>query len=258
MSGARRVFVNTMVYKESLEASLTCQADLVAEVFALGATGIEIRREYLSPEPAARDEELLTIAGRATEAGLEVFYSVPESLFVEGDTSPLLPVYLAEAATLGALNIKMNIGEAGESVENAGNLAEILRRASARVTVENDQTARNGRLDVVAALLRTLRTAGIPVGYTFDVGNWLLAGVDPVVAAREVGQYATVFHLKDIDGLGGLHPVLLDEGEVDWRSVLAEIGTDVPVVLEYPIPDRATRATELATVRRVLAGPTRE
>ena len=258
MSGSRRVFVNTMVYKDALDASLTVQADLVAEVRALGATGIEIRREYLSPEPAARDRELLTIAGLAAAAGLEVFYSVPESLFVDGEASGLLPGYLAEAATLGALSVKLNIGEPGDELTDTGSLSEILRAASARVTIENDQTARNGRLDVVAALLRDLRHQNVPIGYTFDVGNWLWAGVDPVAAARELGLHATVFHLKDIDRLGGLHSVLLDEGEVDWRAVLGEIGTHVPVVLEYPIPDRATAASELAKVRRVLAEPTHD
>ncbi|MEB0286885.1 sugar phosphate isomerase/epimerase [Cryobacterium sp. 10I1] len=253
MSGSRPVFVNTMVYKEALDASTTVQADLVAEVLALGATGIEIRREYLSPEPAARREELLTIAGLATEAGLEVYYSVPESLFVDGEASPLLTGYLDEAATLGALSVKLNIGEPGDELTGLGSLVEALLAASARVTIENDQTARNGRLDVVAALLRDLRAQNVPIGYTFDAGNWLWAGVDPVAAARELGRYATVFHLKDIGRLGGLHSVLLDEGDVDWRSVLREIGTHVPVVLEYPIPDRATAASELAKIRRVLA-----
>jgi len=256
VSASRRVFVNTMVYKDALDASLTVQADLVAEVRALGATGIEIRREYLAPEPAARHQELLAIAGLASTAGLEVFYSVPESLFVDGDASALLPGYLAEAATLGALSVKLNIGDTGDELKDTGSLADILQAASARVTIENDQTERNGRLDVVAALLRDLQARNVPVGYTFDAGNWLWAGVDPVAAAREVGRYATVFHLKDIDRLDGLHSVLLDEGEVDWRSLLGEIGADVPVVLEYPIPDRATAASELAKVRRVLAEPT--
>ncbi|MEB0000026.1 sugar phosphate isomerase/epimerase [Cryobacterium breve] len=256
MSGSRRVFVNTMVYKEALDASTTVQADLVAEVRELGADGIEIRREYLSPEPAARNEELRSIAGLATEAGLDVYYSVPESLFVNGETSSFLPGYLEEAAMLGALSVKLNIGDPGDELTDTGTLSEILRAASARVTIENDQTARNGRLDVVSALLRDLRAQDVPIGYTFDVGNWLWAGVDPVSAARELGRHATVFHLKDIDRLGGLHSVLLDEGDVDWRSVLGEIGTHVPVVLEYPIPDRATAASELAKVRRVLAEPT--
>jgi len=256
VSGLRRVFVNTMVYKDALDASSTVQADLVAEVRALGATGIEIRREYLATDPATRHEELLSIAGRATEAGLEVFYSVPESLFVDGEASPLLTGYLAEAATLGALSVKLNIGELGDGPTNTGSLIQTLRAASARVTIENDQTARNGRLDVVAALLRDLRNRNVPIGYTFDAGNWLWAGVDPVAAARELGGYATVFHLKDIDRLDGLHSVLLDAGEVDWRSVLGEIGAHVPVVLEYPIHDRATVASELAKVRGVLAEPT--
>ena len=258
MNGPRSVFVNTMVYKDALDASSTVQADLVAEVLALGATGIEIRREYLSTDPATRHEELLAIAGRATEAGLEVYYSVPESLFVDGEASSFLAGYLDEAATLGALSVKLNIGDPGDTLADTGSLSEILRAASARVTIENDQTARNGRLDVVAALLRDLRHQNVPIGYTFDVGNWLWAGVDPVAAARELGRHATVFHLKDIDRLGGLHSVLLDEGEVDWRAVLGEIGTHVPVVLEYPIPDRATAASELAKVRRVLAEPTHD
>lgn len=258
MIDSRRVFINTMVYRDALDASLTVQADLVAEVAALGASGIEIRREYLSPEPAARHEELVTIAARAATAGLEVFYSVPESLFVDGEASPLLSGYLAEAATLGALSVKLNIGEPGDGPTNTGSLIQTLQAASARVTIENDQTERNGRLDVVSALLLDLQTRNVPIGYTFDAGNWLWAGIDPVAAARELGHHATVFHLKDIDRRGGLHSVLLDEGEVDWRAVLGEVGADVPVVLEYPIPDRATAASELTKVRRALAGPISE
>jgi len=258
VTGSRRVFVNTMVYKDALDAAGIVQSDLVAEVRDLGAAGIEIRREYLASEPSARHEELLSIAGLAAAAGLEVYYSVPESLFVDGEASSLLAGYLAEAEALGALSVKLNIGDPGDEVQDTASLAEVLRAASARVTIENDQTERNGRLDVVSALLRDLRTRDVPIGYTFDAGNWLWAGVDPVAAARELGRYATVFHLKDIDSLDGLHSVLLDEGEVDWRTVLGEIGTHVPVVLEYPIPDRATAVSELAKVRRVLAEPTHD
>ena len=79
-----------------------------------------------------------------------------------------------------------------------------------------------------------LRRLGHSVGFVTRLGT------DPF------GEFA----LQQLEANG------IDVGEVDWRSLLGEIGADVPVVLEYPIPDRATAASELAKVRRVLAEPT--
>lgn len=230
----RDLYINTLVYKKLLDTGMKKQSELFADVKRLGASGIECRREYFLENDKL--EDLQRCGEQAAQTGLNVFYSVPEKLFVNGGVSPELEKYFREGRTIGARKIKLNIGEPkGIDKVGAREIACLVDSYQIELTIENDQTLENGRLNFVSDTLRLLNEVRIPVGYTFDLGNWLWLHEDPQAAAKKVGALSTVFHLKNVSSSGGLHTVPLDDGEIDWRRAIRACPEDIPLVMEYPI-----------------------
>ncbi|QAA21854.1 sugar phosphate isomerase/epimerase family protein [Sporolactobacillus terrae] len=248
----RALFLNTLIFQKDLQAKKKRQSELFQTAKALGVSGIEVRREYFFENGSLNWKELKRCGQEAERTGLRVFYSIPEKLFVNGTCSPHLEEYLKEAALLHAESAKLNIGEPGEINEaQCEQLERLICNYSVQITIENDQTEENGQLKFVSAALESLKDSLI--GYTFDSGNWLWQGIDPFEAARHVGNAITIFHLKDVATKGGLHTVLLGQGTIDWKKVLAECSDDVPVVIEYPIDTCDDLKDELAKIRTVLS-----
>ncbi|MDD9147947.1 TIM barrel protein [Sporolactobacillus sp. CQH2019] len=230
----RDLYVNTLVYKKLLDTGAKKQSELFADVKRLGASGIECRREYFSEN--VKPEDIQRCGKQAVQTGLSVLYSVPEKLFIDGSVSPDLEKYLQEGGMIGARSVKLNIGEPdGIDKNGACEIARLVDSYRIELTIENDQTLANGRLNFVSDTLELLHKLSIPVGYTFDLGNWLWLHEDPQNALKKVGARATVFHLKNVSSSDGPHTVPLDDGEIDWRRAIRACPEDIPLVMEYPI-----------------------
>ncbi|WP_353958635.1 PfkB family carbohydrate kinase [Sporolactobacillus laevolacticus] len=245
------LFLNTLIFKKQLDAHEKCQSELFQTVKELGASGIEVRREYFFENGLL--EDMARCGEQAKKFGLHVFYSVPEKLFVNGKVSDRLETYFREGAVLNAENIKLNIGEPPKlNSETVRIIEDLMQTYPIQLTIENDQTEENGRLNFVSATLEGLCALDSPIGYTFDLGNWLWQGADPVDAAKKVGRFTTIFHLKDVSKKNGPQTELLGEGAIDWVSALSICPTGIPVVIEYPIESLAALRKEITKVRDVL------
>ena len=108
--------INTLVYMDALRDGAT-QSELLGSIAELGVTLAEVRREYI-----AGDDEFNAIANAARINGLRLFYSVPESITVNGDVNPRFEEFLDEAQRMGASNVKFNQGD----INNVD--LEVLRR----------------------------------------------------------------------------------------------------------------------------------
>lgn len=97
--------INTLVYMDALRNG-TPQSELLATIAAHGITLAEVRREYI-----ADDAEYDAIANAAAQQHMTLFYSVPESITVNGEPNPQFEQYLDEAARMGARNVKFNQGD---------------------------------------------------------------------------------------------------------------------------------------------------
>lgn len=244
------LYLNTLVFKTQLDEGKKSQSDLFQTAQRLGVSGFEVRREYFSKNSLF--EDAARCGKQAEQTGLQVFYSVPEKLFESGTITRQLNDYFREAEALHAENIKLNIGEPMHlSPDDIEKLEQMIKQYAISLTIENDQTAENGTLDFVSAALKGL--SGSPIGYTFDLGNWLWQKADPLEAARQVGSYATIFHLKDISTKNGLKTVLLGNGVIDWVNALNECPKGIPVVVEYPIDSVDHLKSELKNIEQVLS-----
>ncbi|MBW3088743.1 sugar phosphate isomerase/epimerase [Bifidobacterium sp. 82T24] len=248
--------INTLVYLSDL-ANGVPQSTLLPRIADLGAGLAEVRREYIvGADGIDADVEFDRIAAARRAGGLGLFYSVPEVITAEGAANPELATYFAEARRMGAKNVKLNQGDVKDvSADVLHGIDALAAEYGVSVTIENDQTPENGTFVCTASSLENIKDAGSAIGYTFDLGNWLWRDEDPDAAFAALHGFITVFHLKNANGAEkreDLVTTMLDDGVIDWRELVAQLGDDVPVFLEFPIPaDRV--AEQFDIVRAALA-----
>lgn len=228
----REVIVVTAAYGREQIAAMGGQQAVVPIVAAAGADGIEIRRELFS------DSELSTLPelGKTlADARLVVFYSVPEALFTEdGQLNPRLDVHFAEAKQLNAQLLKYSLGHYRRGFDYAV-LREKLAGQTLHLVVENDQTD-CGRLSALDSYFHDCGETRTCSGMTFDMGNWLWVGDDPLAAAASLSRFVSYIHVKAATKeVNGWRAVALDEADALWRETLALLPSGVPRGIEFPL-----------------------
>ena len=230
---SRKLVVNLLVYADLVKEGAK-QAELLPRVASAQAQAAEVRREWIQDLPA----ELPVLAQGAKENGLELFYSIPLPLFAAGrlDEALLRNVY-AEARQMGATRIKFAVGDfAAAAAEELQKLTVLAKEnEDVLLTVEGDQSAANGRLEVLLGLLEACGACGAPVYATYDVGNFVWVGQEPLHNAVKLAPFVRYIHLKDVVMTSAGPQVReLDAGSIDWRGALELLPQDVPVALEFP------------------------
>lgn len=228
----RDVIVVTAAYGRDRINALGGQQAVIPIIAAAGAQGIEIRRELFS------DKELLSLTGLGhtiADASLVAYYSVPEALFTdEGQLNPELDRHLEEAEQLQARCLKYALGNYPRGFGFTG-LRNKLASHALQLVVENDQTA-CGKLSAMRAFLTEGGEALSGCGITFDMGNWLWVGDDPLAAARELSAAVSYIHVKAAVPQGeGWRAVALDEADSLWRETLNLLPPAVPRGIEFPL-----------------------
>jgi len=226
------IVINLLVFADAVSAG-TRQVELFSEVASLGVKKIEVRREWIKDFTV----ELSQMSNKAHELDLEVYYSIPTPLFKKGklDCGGLLQV-LQEAAVLGATRIKFAVGEFDHTdQEELLALKNILNEQTVLVTVEGDQSSLNGKLECILGLVEACQTNNIPVYATFDVGNFVFVGQDPLYNAVKLSSHVRYIHLKDVEMTShGPQVRCLDGGHINWRAALRLLPKDVPIGIEFP------------------------
>lgn len=223
-----RLVLNFLVFAEKIENG-ALQSELLPEIAALGFQAVEIRREYFKD----LTKEIPVIKSEAERLKLELFYSVPDEVYVAGKINPKLEDYLSEAQQMGVKHIKWNIGAF------EGNLHEdelkALIESGVAITVENDQTQTSGTITAIETYMKAVEAAGLAIGYVYDLGNWRFVGEDEMKAAEKLTDYVQYIHMKDVGYENGQPKAAgLDHGEINWRKVLTILPKNCPIAIEYP------------------------
>ena len=221
---------------------------------AAGADGVEVRSELLIDSRS----ELPAIAGVVKASGKSVVYSSADDLWTgEGALDlPALERALIAAATLGASRIKMAIGAFDPASHNSVcQLRDQLRDGAIELLIENDQTATAGTLVRMQAFFSAAAAHGLPLGMTFDMGNWHWTGECPQQAAHALAAHVRYVHCKGVQRQAQRWvAVPLAESSAPWRAILRSMPTGVPWAIEYPLTGDdllATARHEIALVRSV-------
>jgi sugar phosphate isomerase/epimerase len=202
---------------------------------AAGADGFEVRGELLT-DPTS---ELPALAAQARATGCAAVYSSPDGLWAADGSldRSALEGALAAAAQLGAPRLKMSIGGFGDaSAAGFAPLAQALQGRGIELVIENDQTVAAGTLPALAAFFAAADRAGLPLGMTFDMGNWHWTGESPLESANACAQRIVYVHCKGVQRLPAKWvAVPLAESAAPWRAVLRRMPRGVPWAIEYPL-----------------------
>lgn len=239
----KSIVLNLLVFNQQFIEGKT-QKELVKKGIELGFNQIEVRREYFRE----LESELLDVKKIAEKSTIELFYSVPEEIFVKGEINPHLTDYLLEAKEMGARHIKFNIGD---FKNYQGKLTELkkLTEYGINVRVENDQTETSGKIAAINEFMKAVTQEEIEISYVYDLGNWRFVGEDEREAAQQLAKYVTYIHVKDVETSSGKSVATgLDQGEINWRDILDILPTDLPIAIEYP----TTQMDEIIAAKKLL------
>lgn len=247
---ARDIVINLLAFANAV-ANGSRQIDFFADAVSLGVSKVEVRREWIKDFA----DELPAMRAKAEELGLELYYSIPAVLFTAGRLDVnLLSHVLKEAITLGATRVKFAVGEFDSSAqEELVTLKNMINAHSALVTVEGDQSAANGRIEPIISLLDACHKAGVPVYSTYDVGNFVWVGQEPLYNAVKLAGYVKYIHLKGVKmTLQGPQVSSLADSHINWQAALALLPQDVPVGIEFPCGENP-KALLAQTIRQIQA-----
>ncbi|QCR34594.1 sugar phosphate isomerase/epimerase [Nissabacter sp. SGAir0207] len=230
---SREIVVVTAAYGSDRVRELGGQAALLPVIAEAGADSVEIRRELMDQQAL---DDLPHLAEEIVQYQLGCVYSVPEALFDEdGAVNAGLEGFFLEAQQLGARVMKLSLGHYRAGCDLSA-LKTLLEAQPVRLVVENDQTPECGILLPMSAFLRAAAEAGLPLGMTFDMGNWHWVGQAPQRAADTLADHVTYVHVKAAARHAGKWcAVALDNSDGQWRELLDRLPAHAPRGIEFPL-----------------------
>ncbi|MQW22993.1 MULTISPECIES: sugar phosphate isomerase/epimerase [unclassified Lactococcus] len=226
----KQIVANLLIFEGEWKSGIK-QSQLIREAAALGFETVEIRREYFFDIQS----EILEINSAVSETQVELYYSVPDKVFIDGEINPELVHYLDEALAMGVKKIKWNIGDFANFKGNLSDALTPLINYGIEINVENDQSEENGTIQPIQRFLKAIRADKIDLGFVFDIGNWSFVGESAQEAMILFIDDIRYIHLKDIVIQDGKVDVVgIDCGTLAWREILFKVSKEIPIALEYP------------------------
>lgn len=196
-----------------------------------GVSHIELREELGLSDPEAT-------AAAIAQAGLTCVYSAPLELWLSDQAAPnpALAVALEAARRHGAVWLKVSLGHFSPSAD-LGALTTLLQAQPVRLLVENDQTEHGGRIEPLVAFFDRSVAQQVPVGMTFDIGNWQWQAQSPFDAALALGHVVEYVHCKAVqrqaERLRAVPPSAEDLQL--WQLLLARLPGGIVRAVEFPL-----------------------
>jgi len=222
--------ISTLVFADLIKDGMK-QSDILEIIHDMGITNVEIRREFIKDF----DKELATIRKKAEKLQMGIYYAVPERLYANRELQfKKIETYFKEAYLLGCSRVKMIVGPYGTVKPiDVIKMNELCEKYFIRLTVENDQTREDGRVEKLKRFVEEYRQEGGKISVTFDIGNWVWQGEDPAENASKIKNFVSYVQLKDVKGKINPKTVLLNEGDIDWKNIFPLLPRNLPVALEY-------------------------
>ncbi|WP_419736563.1 sugar phosphate isomerase/epimerase family protein [Pseudomonas sp. COR18] len=200
---------------------------------AAGVARVELREELFDGVP-----DTTALSGAIGALQLECLFSSPLELWTEqGELNPLLSQKLALASRLGAVALKVSLGHYQPRCDVSA-LRGLVSRDVPRLLVENDQTPQGGRIAALLAFFEQVEALALPVGMTFDIGNWQWQNESATQAARQLGRWVRYVHCKAVERQPTGRLVAVRPRAADlmaWDALLGEFTPGVVRAVEYPL-----------------------
>lgn len=210
------------------------QASFIPLLVEAGVTRMELREELFTGR-----EDLVALGEAIRSQGLECLYSAPLELWLDGQNAPNpeLEPTLQRATACGAPWLKVSLGHLTEDSDIAA-LADLLARYDVHLLVENDQTPQGGRLEPLVRFFARIDALQMPIGMTFDIGNWLWQAQSASAAAQQLGRYVEYVHCKAVSRNTAGKLIAVPPRQTDlhlWEQLLKHMPLGLPRAVEYPL-----------------------
>lgn len=209
------------------------QASLAPLLRHAGASHMELREELFEAFDAAALKQAIE------QHGLTCVYSSPLELWLPGQAAPnpALHKALSDAAACGAIWLKVSLGFFAP-ISDLEQLRGALQGQPVRLLVENDQTSQGGRIDPLIRFFAKVEEGALPVGMTFDIGNWQWQQQSVSSAALQLGRYVEYLHCKAVQRspagkLIATPPELTDLHQ--WQRLLTHMRPGLVRAIEFPL-----------------------
>lgn len=226
------------------------QHALIEWVGRAGARYVELREELFSGTP-----DWPALGAAIAARSLLCVYSSPLELWQAGKNAPAeaLPATLARASACGARWLKVSLGHFTANADlNA--LAAQLAGQTVQLLVENDQTPQGGRIEPLVQFFTAARARQVPVGMTFDIGNWQWQAQSVLGAAAQLGQHVQYIHCKGVrlSNGGKLVAVPPSVHELNqWQRLFQRMPNAQARAIEYPLQGEDLLAVTRREVERL-------
>lgn len=228
---SNNIVLNTLILKSEFDKGIS-QSDIVNDLITkLSVSNIEIRREF----NAEKISELVAIREICLEKKINLFYSVPDNLFLNEHINPKLFQYIGESQFIGAKHLKMTLGDWNKSLtKELVYLSKILPK-NIQLNIENDQTLSNSDIALLNNFFETADQENINIGFVNDIGNWIFTNQDVYKCSLTLRPFTRFVHLKNYQITGKhISTTPFDSGEINWKDVIKLFSNDIPIALEYP------------------------
>nr|WP_314873256.1 AP endonuclease [uncultured Pseudomonas sp.] len=209
------------------------QASFIAMLAAAGVNRVELREELFASPP-----DCPQLSAAINASGMQCLYSSPLELWLDdGQLNPALPAKLQTARALGAVALKVSLGHYQQRCDLTA-LAAQLSADGPALLVENDQTAHGGRIEPMLQFLLRSESMSLPLGMTFDIGNWRWQGESAVQAAHELGRWVRYVHCKAVERQANGRLVAVPPRAADllaWEEMFSEFSPAVVRAVEFPL-----------------------
>ncbi|MGV8918429.1 MAG: sugar phosphate isomerase/epimerase family protein [Pseudomonas sp.] len=209
------------------------QAHFIPLLAEADATRIELREELFTEANHA------ALAPAIAAHRLECLYSSPLELWETGHNqpNPQLDATLLRAKACGARWLKVSLGHFSVNSDLSA-LADCLARHTIRMLVENDQTVQGGRIEPLRRFMAAIEEFNLPLGLTFDIGNWQWQDQSATSAAKQLGRYVEYVHCKAVtrNAQGKLIAIAPQDSDLKvWEQLLGQFTYGIPRAIEYPL-----------------------
>ena len=213
------------------------QVELLPDILAAEAYGVEVRRELMS-DPILEVQE---IRNQLIHSRLFCIYSAPVELWGANHDlqKEILGLVAYEAKELGAKWIKLSLGHYEATVSDLSLLKEWLASQipDIQLLIENDQTEHGGDLQRLETFFVNADKQDVPIKMAFDSGNWLFTKEEAELALPRLSPYIIYLHLKhviEVEGELKTYPILEDKEE-SWKKIVTSFPSNTVKALEFPL-----------------------
>ena len=111
-------------------------------------------------------------------------------------------------------------------------------RDDVHLLVENDQTPQGGHIEPFTRFFARIDALQMPIGMTFDIGNWMWQEQSASAAAQQLGRFVEYVHCKAVSRNAAGKLVAVPPRQTNlhlWEQLLKHMPVGLPRAVEYPL-----------------------